>query len=213
MTIQSKKDCVLPNQFSWHVLVFLLGLIFCSANGQSGAPRNWVDGEARYVVAPDVSVVVQNSLPKGGGRYSDSSGKLYSYVVFWTRVTNRSNRIVELHMQYPREPFYMNQEPDSFIRIFLPPDRMTTEKIQMMDYGLSGWRDYLDHSFDKPSTLRKVIDPGQEVYFYTQVLFSNASGATRAALVLEGKYLRFKIKIAPAVDPIVIPCGKLVLGD
>lgn len=205
-----KRESASRQVMGRHLTLCLIVLVVWSTLGQSGTPRNWVYRESRFVVGPDVTLVVQNSLPKGGGVYTDTSGKKYSYVVFWTRVINRSRSRFELFMQYPREPFYIFPTPESFIRIFLPPEAMTAEKVQLYDYGLSDWRSYLDLAFHRPSTLHKIIEPGKEVYFYTQVLFRQAFGATRAELVLDGENLRLMISIAPDVKSVAIPCGKLI---
>jgi hypothetical protein len=188
----------------------ILMTICLTAIGQTSPTRNWVDTEVKYTDSAGKVVMVYNSLPKGGGGYTDSTGEKYSYVIFWTHVFNESTTPLELAIKFPADPFTIFSSPDSHIRIFLPPDTMTLEKVPLGDYGLTNLQSFLDAGFKTPSMLQRTINPKEDYYFYIPVLIHQARGTARAALVLKGQDLFFKIKIAP--DSALIPCGHLVFN-
>lgn len=188
----------------------LLFTICLTAKAQTSPTKNWVDSEVKYTDSAGKAVMVHSSFPKGGGGYTDSTGKRYSYVIFWSRVINESASQLELTIKFPAAPFTIFPSPDSHIRIFLPPDTMTLEKVQLGDYGLN-LKSFLDVGFNKPGILQRTINPKEEYYFYIPVLIYQARGTARAALVLRGQDLFFRINIAP--DSALIPCGHLVFRN
>ncbi len=192
---------------------FILLTICLTAIGQTSPTRKWVDTEVKYTDSAGKVVIVHNSLPKGGGGYTDSVGKNYSYVIFWTRVINESDTPVELAIKFPADPFTIFPSPNSHIRIFLPPDTMTLDKVPLYDYGLTNLQSFLDAGFNRPSMLQRTINPKEECLFYIPVLFYQARGTARAALVLKGQDLFFRINIAPDVDSALIPCGQIVFKN
>jgi len=192
---------------------FILLTICLTATGQTSPTRKWVDNEVKYTDSLGKVVIVHNSFPKGGGGYTDSAGKNYSYVVFWTRVINESASPVELAIKFPADPFTIFPSPDSHIKIFIPPDTMTLDKVPLYDYGLTNLQSFLDAGFNKPSMLQRTINPKEECLFYIPVLFYQARGTARAALVLKGEDVFFRISIAPDVDSALIPCGQLVFKN
>lgn len=191
---------------------FILLAICLNATGQTSTERKWVDSEVRYTDAAGNSVMVHSSLPKGGAVYTDSNGKRYGYVIFWFRVINESASRLTLSIKFPAEPFTIFPSPDSHIRLFLPPDTMKSDNISLNDYGLD-LQSFLASGFNKPSVLEKTVLPKSECLFYVPVLFYQARGTTRAALVVNGHDLFLKISVAPEVDSTLIPCGGLVFRN
>ena len=187
--------------------------IALTAIAQNPATRKWVDTEVKFTDSVGNVVMVHNSFPKGGGSYTDAAGTKYSYVIFWFRLINESAAPLELAMKFPTDPIKIFSSPASYIKLFLPPDTMTHDKIQLNDYGLTNLQSFLKGGFNKPSKLQRTINPKEEYLFYVPVIFYQASGTTRAALVLKGKDLFFKIRITPDVDAVLIPCGRIVYKD
>lgn len=37
------------------------------------------------------NLIIENSLPRGGLKYTDPLGEVYVYAVFWTRIINETN--------------------------------------------------------------------------------------------------------------------------
>jgi hypothetical protein len=195
------------------LLTTLILLTIClTAIGQTSSTKKWVDTEVKYTDSTGKVVIVQNSFPKGPGRYTDSAGKSYVYVIFWTCVINESATPLQLSITFPADPFTIFPSPDSHIRIFLPPDTMTVDKIPLYGYGLTNLQSFLDAEFDKPSMLQKTVNSKEECLFYIPVLIYESRGrsSARAALVLKGQDLFFRISMAPDVDSVLIPCGQLI---
>ena len=69
-----------------------------NSNIQLSASHNSIKDiytDTTYTLANGKTISIQNSLPKGGSiepgiSYTDSTGKEYFFVVFWTRVTNEN---------------------------------------------------------------------------------------------------------------------------
>ena len=190
---------------------FILLTICLTAMAQTSPSRNWVDTEVKYTDPAGKIVMIHNSFPKGGGGYTNTIGKKYNYVIFWIRIINESTTPLELAIKFPADPFTIFPSPDSHIRIFLPPDTMTLEKVPLGDYGLTNLQSFLDTGFNKPSILQRTINSKKECLFYIPVLIYQARGTARASLVVKGQDLFFRISIAP--DSALIPCGHLAFKN
>lgn len=163
-------------------------------------------------------ILIQNSLPKGNGRldstekngYNDPAGKNFAYAVFWTRVLNETATPLELTINFPADSFAVPRYPNSYIKLFLPPDTMTPDKESLYDYGLTGLKSFLDTSFNKPTILQRTINPKKECRFYIvyTVALSDVSynGVVRAELILKGQDLFYRINRLDSL----IPCGHIV---
>ncbi|WP_289659844.1 hypothetical protein [Flavobacterium panacagri] len=44
-----------------------------------------------YIDSEGKNLIIQNSFPKGGVRYTDPNGNEYIYAVFWTRIINETS--------------------------------------------------------------------------------------------------------------------------
>ena len=109
-------------------------------------------------------LIIENSFPKGN-RYEDPAGETFTYVVFWTRVINETDRLIELAIDFPSESFRILPEPDSYTKVFLPASKMSPDKEPFEDYGLTNLRTTFDLGFSLPSRLRKTIQPDEEYMF------------------------------------------------
>ena len=186
------------------ISVYLL-FVYLNANGQVGPPRNWVDSKIKYTDSKGNSVMMTNSLPKGGGVVYQN-GKKYGYVVFWTRMSNQSATPIELKVKFPEVTFF--KSPDSYIKIVLPKESMNIEKEQLFDYGLTNLQSILNDESNQLSILQKKIRPKEDYFFYIAVFIHiEGSGYARAKFELNDKELFYKISMGS--DPIMIPCGSL----
>ena len=184
--------------------VFLL-FIYLNANGQVGPPRNWVDSKIKYTDSKGNSVMMTNSLPKGGGVVYQN-GKKYGYVVFWTRMSNQSATPIELKVKFPEVTFF--KSPDSYIKIVLPKESMNIEKEQLFDYGLTNLQSILNDESNQLGILQKKIGPKEDYLFYVTVFIHiEGSGSARAKFELNDKELFYKISMGS--DTTLIPCGSL----
>ena len=186
------------------ILVAAIGL---NTLAQTTTTRNWIHTQETYSDSIGNSINVTNSFPKGGATYTNIGGHTYSYVIFWHRITNTSKVPLDLVLEFPPKPFTIFPSPNSHIRLFLPNENMTTEKIELFDYGLSNLKGFLDTSFYEPKRLEKTLNPNEDYLFYVSVLIYHAQGSARASLVWQGSNMVYKIKINP--DSAVIPCGQI----
>ncbi len=190
------------------VLSFTLFAISFSSIGQAVPNKsNSIYTEATYSIAGK-EVHIQNSLPKGGGRYTDRTGRTFSYVIFWYRIVNKSNKPLKLNILFPSDSLTFLPSPDSYVKISMPLDTMTIEKESMFDYGVTNLKSSLDKNFFEPSKWVKTIKPKEENLFYIAMLFYDARGSARTELVLKEQNLFYNIKVGS--DQVIIPCGQIV---
>ena len=186
------------------VLVVLL-LPYLNSYGQVGTGRNWVDSEVKHTVSKGNTVMMTNSLPKGGGVVY-KNGIKYSYVVFWTRVFNQSATSIELKIKFPDVTFF--KSPDSFIQIVLPKATMNMDNVQLFDYGLKNLQSLINDQSNQLSVLQKKIKPNEDYIFYTAVFIHIEDwGPSRAKFELKDQDLLYKISMGS--DTTIIPCGSL----
>ena len=186
------------------ISVFLL-FVYLNANGQVGPIRNWVDSEVKHKDSKGNSVMMTNSLPKGGGVVYQN-GKKYGYVVFWTRMSNQSATTIELKVKFPEVTFF--KSPDSYIKIVLPKETMKIEKEQLFDYGLTNFQSLLNDESNQLGILQKKIGPKEDYLFYVTVFIHiEGGGSARAKFELNDKELLYKISMGS--DTTLIPCGSL----
>jgi hypothetical protein len=200
------------------LLTLTLLTICLNATGQTSPtkkaltfyPGTYLDSESRYTDSTGVVAIIQNSLPKGGGRYTDSIGKDFAYVVFWTRVINETAVPLDLTVNFPADSFAISSLSGSYLKVFLPSDTMTLDKVQLYDYGLTGLESFLDANFNKPTMLQRTINSKEEWIFYIGILIHQASGTIRTELVAKERSLFYRINL---LESTLIPCGQIVLRD
>lgn len=180
--------------------------------------ERYIYTDSTYASSGGKGITIQNSLPKGGGiapdgtQYVDSSGKSYAFAVFWTRIINETNAPLELNINFPADSFAIFTPPDSYLKLFLPTDTITYDKLSLYNYGLTGIKSFLDTNFNKASYFQKTINPNEEHIFYVATLSYQASGTPRAALILKEQDLYYRMSIAPNGSG-TIPFGKIVFKN
>ncbi|PWU00617.1 MAG: hypothetical protein C5B52_08565 [Bacteroidetes bacterium] len=186
--------------------------ISLSAIGQ----KSYVDTENKYTDSSGKGIIIQNSLPKGGGYldsarkigYTDPTGKNYSYVIFWSRVINQTDAAIQVSINFAADPLAIFPTSDSYIKLFLDPDTMNSDKESMGDYGITGLKNFLDTSYNKSTSLQRTINAKEEYSFYVVALIYQARGTARAAFTLKEQGLYYRIRIGFPSG--IIPCGKIV---
>jgi hypothetical protein len=156
--------------------------------------------------------IIQNSLPKGG-RYTDPAGKDFGCVIFWTRVRNETGVPLELTVNFPAEAFTDLLIAGSVFKIFLPTDTMTLDKEPLYNFGATGLKSFLDAGLNKPTTLKRIINPKEDCFFYIGFLIHAMppnNGALRTGLVLKGKELFYRIRLSDQPDATLVACGQIV---
>lgn len=73
-------------------------------------------------------LIIHNSFPKGGMKYTDPNGEVYGYVVFWTQITNETTNPIELKINFPLDSFEFPSPSGRYQKLLLPSDTMTIDK-------------------------------------------------------------------------------------
>ncbi|SHF25825.1 hypothetical protein SAMN03080594_103111 [Arenibacter palladensis] len=192
------------------------------AHSNKGQPsRNhdfekYIYADTTYTLVNGKRITIQNSFPKGGMiepnglQYSNSAGKLHGFAAFWTRIINETDIPLELNINVPADSFPIFTPPDSYLKLFLPKEKFSVNKLSKFNYGLTEIKSYLDANFDNASILQKTINPNEEYIFYVITLSYEAAGTPRAGLILKEQDLYYKMSIAPHGSGI-IPLGTITL--
>ena len=168
-------------------------------------------------------LIIHNSFPKGGMKYTDPNGEVYGYVVFWTQITNETINPVELKINFPLDSFEFPSSSGRYQKLLLPSDAMTIDKAPLLSYGLNV-KSFLDNHRFEASSLKRTINPKDSTAFHV-VIFSkwkpiaDGSGSMRTALSLKGQNLIYKISAyklthdLPLIDKVEINCGSINLKN
>ncbi len=174
---------------------------------------SFVHTEFRYTDSAGLDLTIQNSYPRGGP-YTDLYGNRSGYGVFWTHIVNEADTSVEILIDFPTDALRLFPEPESYLKLFLPPGVMSSDKVTLMNYGAMGLKHHLDSGLNQDGKLHRIIAAGDEWYFYTGILFRLPSnGPVRTGLELKGQDLFYRISIANQLDSALIPCGRIVPFD
>lgn len=163
-----------------------------------------------YNDSKGASLIIQNSLPKGGIRYTDPNGKVYVYAVLWTRIINKTANPLELKIDFPTDSYEIPALPGKYYKTLIPSDTMTIEKIPLFNYGLTDLESFLDKNIHKSSSLKRTINPKESSGFYVVTLRLTGGdhyGILRTGLSLKGQNLFYKIRDKE------IQCGSINLKN
>jgi len=156
--------------------------------------EKYIDTKYEYTDAIGKRLIIQNSFPKGGQKYTDPHGKDYVYAIFWTRIINETANSFELRLDFPSDSFELPSSADNYFKIFLPSDTMTLDKQPLFDYGLTDLKSFLDKSIHKSSSWQRIINPQDSNIFYVVTLFHHGiEGVVRAGLSLKEQNLFYSM--------------------
>ncbi|AZQ63807.1 hypothetical protein EI427_16710 [Flammeovirga pectinis] len=149
-----------------------------------------VDTKYVYSDPSGHNLIIENSYPRGGLKYTDPFGEEYVYAVFWTRITNETNNPFEFRMGFSEDSYELKSTPDRSFKLFIPSDTITPEKEALVNYGLD-LEKYLDYNFRKQADLVRTINPKDSSGFYVVILFNQGvNGTLRTGLnIKEGKLI------------------------
>ncbi len=151
--------------------------------------------DTRYVYSNPSghNLIIENSYPRGGLKYTDSWGEEYVYAVFWTRITNETNNPFEFKMEFSEDSYELKSSPGRFFKLFIPSDTITSEKEPLFNYGLD-LEKYLDNNFYKHGDLVRTINPKDSSGFYVITLFNQGvNGTLRTGLNIKEDKLTYRI--------------------
>ena len=152
----------------------------------------YIDTKYEYDYSTGGRILIQNSFPRGGHKYTDPSGKDYTYAIFWTQLTNESGYPLDLELEFSGDSLELPNSPDTYFKIFLTSEPMTPDKVPLFNYGLNSLQLSLDSGLGKPSSLKKTVDSKESFIFYV-VTASNRGidGVVRAGFSLEEQNVIF----------------------
>ena len=181
------------------LITITLLTVWLTAIGQTS-----IDTESKYTRSDVKGVIIQNSLPKGGLKYTDEKGKVYIYAVFWTRIINETDNPFTLTIDFPADSLELASSAGRYFKLLLPSDTMTLEKEKLFNYGLSDLEFFLNKNIGKKSSLKKTINPKESNAFYIVTLFNRGvDGTLRTGFTLKGENLFYRINDKE------IHCGKI----
>jgi hypothetical protein len=142
-------------------------------------------------------LIIHNSGPKGGMKYTDPNGQVYGYVGWWTQITNETVDPIELKIDFPIDSFEFPSSSGRYIKLLIPSDTMTVDKTSLFDYGLNV-KSFLDNHRFEASSLKRTINPKDSTAFHIVFLskwkpIAGGSGGLRTGLTLKGQNLIYKI--------------------
>lgn len=185
-------------------LLFLY--LFSLANGQN-PHLDW------YSESENNGVILQNSFNKGGP-YTGPVKKYFniSNLVYFTRVHNASERSLELTIHFSTDSIPIPNAPDTFVKLYIPPDTMTLDKRSEFNFGV---RDL--QSFDHPTRFHRKLKPGEDCLFNVVAIFIQTKadamkqdrGGNRGEFVLKGEDLYYRM--LPQIDNLY--CGRIVFSQ
>lgn len=193
-----------------YIPVYALFLMLTCGNAclaQNTATSSWIYSIHEYTDAIGKRLIVQNSFPRSGGRYTDPTGKDHVYAVFWTRIINETDTPFELSIGFPVESSELPSIPGVFFRLFFPADTMTVDKESLYNYGLS-MTSALDHALSKPAALKRTINPKESGAFYVVTLSNKGvDGPIRTEFTFKGE------KVFYSINKNEFHCGKINLKN
>jgi len=112
-------------------------ILASTKNAQSQKPYDkFIDTKYEYTDSIGKSLIVQNSFPKGGTKYTDPDGEVYYYAVFFTRIINETDNPLELMMDFPVNSYEDPYLPGKYYKVLVPADTMTLDKFPLFNYGI-----------------------------------------------------------------------------
>ena len=181
----------------------------------------YIDTKYLYVDDNGKLITVQNGLPRGGSRYTDPNGEEYGYAIFWTRIINETDNPLELKIDF-LDSYEVPSLPSKHFKILVLPDTMTIDKVGLFSFGLTDLASFLDNNINKPSTLKRTINPKDSSGLYVVKLSLVSEGPAgggnilRTGLSLKGQDLFYRASVYnSAASSIIgekeIHCGKINL--
>lgn len=171
-------------------------------------PDLYLHNEKKFSDSSGLKITIQNSLPKGGPYYNPN-GARFGCVVFWSRFINESTKPIEITINFPADSFMVFNSTDAYLKLLLPTDSMSLEKVGLYNYGATGLQTFLDANFHKATGLQQIIQPGDDFIFYTTALSYKEGGVVRSGFEIVNHDVIYSISITPHFENFKVNCGKI----
>ena len=207
------------------LILAITGLLSCKQSSKSKpetvnveTAQNDNDIYNKYVYTDSnvKSITIQNGYPRGGIKYTDPNGNVFSYAVFWTRINNETDNPLELKIDLPINSYEISNFPGKHFQILIPDDTITLDKVPLINQ--TNLKSFLDNNIHKPSSFKRTINPKASSGFYFVMLISTleATGMTRTELSFKGQDIFYKISRhskTTLIDEKEIHCGSINLKN
>lgn len=170
-------------------------------------------GTKWYSESENNGVIIQNSFNRGGP-YTGRTIKHfnYSHLVYFTRVINETEKSFELTINFSADSIAIPDSPDTFVKLFLPPDTMTLAKRNSFDFGVADLE-----SLDQSTCFQRKLNPKEDCLFNVVAIFYQTRdgiqhqqrGGNRAEFILKGNDLYYRM--SPQIDSLF--CGQIVFSE
>jgi hypothetical protein len=154
----------------------------------------FIDTRYEYADPNGKQLVIENSLPKGGLKYTDPNGQEYVYAVFWTRIANETANPFEWSIDFSEDTYKLPSSPNNYFKIVLPFEQMTIDKTPLFNYGLTDLDAILDEKLRNSASLQKTINSKATSSIYVVILTEQGiDGTIRAGFSLKDDKLYYRV--------------------
>jgi hypothetical protein len=154
----------------------------------------FIDTKYEFVDYTGKLLIIENSLPRGGQKYTDINGKEYVYAIFWTQITNKMDSPIEVNIAFPADLFELPSSPGNYFKLFLPSEKMTPSKALLSNFGLEDLNTVLNGKLQNPSTLVRTVNTNETSRFYVVSLFEEGvNGVVRAGMSLNNEKIYYRV--------------------
>jgi len=180
-----------------------LNLLFLVLISTSVFGQNFYS-EFAYETQSKGKIVIENSYPKGGQKYRANDGEEFVFLVFWNRITNETDKSIEVDINFSSDTFTLPSSPNVYFNALLPSQEMFVEKDPLKNYGLDV-ESFLTENLGKSSKFQKSITPGDSCSFYVVVVSNEGiNGTVRAEFELSENQLLYSI------NEYKMECGQII---
>ncbi|UKN02274.1 hypothetical protein K6119_01915 [Paracrocinitomix mangrovi] len=145
-----------------------------------------------YAYLSGKKLVVQNSVPKGGLKYTtDNTNKFYA--VFWSRIINETNHSFQLRMNFSADSSVLYTSPYTYFNLYLPSAKMKEVSLDEFNYGLD-LKSFLDENINKPTELNRKVHSNESFSFYVVAVFNRGvQGTLRSEITLQDQSIYYTV--------------------
>ncbi len=156
--------------------------------------EKFIDTKFEYVDSIGRSLIIENSLPRGGLNYTDKYEKDYIYFIFWSKITNETNNCFEFKLEFSKDNYELPSSSDNKFKIMFAREKMEIDKLQLFDYGLSNLKMTLDNELQNSYKLQGTINSNETNSFYVIILFEKSlEEIVRTGLRLKDNNLYYRV--------------------
>lgn len=188
------------------LILTTIGLFSCKKNSKLISNKNEeiqktddknIYSKYKYIDFEGGSVTIYNSLPKGGMKYTDVDGEVYNYAVFWTRIINETDKLLELNINFPLNLYEIPSLQGKYYEVLIPSETVTLKDQSLYLYGFTNLNFFFDENIHKQSSLKRTIKAAESNSFYVVILClsEGANGTLRGELNIKERNLLYRIKI------------------